>query len=149
MNKNPKLPLSDEERLQLRSLKIRIRDIAGMQPEKLADTLGISFFRARKLVALASFQQIPSIGPQLARNIVDLGYFSLDEVKGLEGAQMFDRLEKLYGCQIDPCVEDGLWLIAYVAKSNKMDKSWWDFSEERKAYRSRYGYPEDRPSGHS
>lgn len=71
--KTPKLPLIEEEKMKLRHMKIRLNEIAEMNPEDLSR------------------------------------------------------------------------LIAYTATHMRFDKQSWDFTKERKAYRSSLGYPEDRP----
>jgi len=141
-----KLPLTDEERTKLRKHKLKITEIASVPIDELRSILDVSLKRAKTLVALASFQQIPSIGPRMAENLIDLGYFSIDSFKGEDGAKLTDELEKLYGYQVDPCVEDQIRLVVYYADNQNKDKQWWDFTEERKAYRAKYGYPDTRPT---
>lgn len=144
----PKLPLTEIERKQLRAHKIKLLQIAEYDEEHLALTLNISLDRAKLLIALALFQQVPSIGPKLAYNLVELGFYSLDDIRsrGESGAELVDRLEKLHGVWMDPCVEDVMRLAVHHAYHRNSDKQWWDFTTERKAYRSKNGYPEDRPS---
>ncbi|MFB6467840.1 helix-hairpin-helix domain-containing protein [Cytobacillus sp. Hz8] len=101
--------------------------------------------RAKYLRALAEFQTIPSIGPKSAQEVIDLEFFSLEEIKNEEGADLINRLESLYGFWEDPCVEDTLRCIVHHANHRDSGKSWWDFTEERKKYRIQYGYPSTRP----
>ncbi|MEJ8546703.1 helix-hairpin-helix domain-containing protein [Brevibacillus borstelensis] len=143
--KTPKLPLTEAERTQLRRAKLRVADMGSQQPEHLSVLLGVSLERARELVALAAFQTIPSIGPKLAEDLVLLGYRTLGELRGLNGADLIDALEAKYGCQIDPCVEDQLRCVIHHAENPGSDKQWWAFTEERKAYREQRGYPATRP----
>ncbi|WP_346726767.1 helix-hairpin-helix domain-containing protein [Bacillus suaedaesalsae] len=108
--------------------------------------IGFKENRAKEIIALSIFQAIPSVGPGLANNVVnDLGYYDFEQIRGQRGEELILALEKKYGVWMDPCVEDGLRCIVYHANKPNSDKSWWDFTEERKAYRSKYGYPEDRP----
>ncbi|CCQ92274.1 conserved hypothetical protein [[Clostridium] ultunense Esp] len=146
MTKNvpPKLPLTPDERNRLRREKMKLSDIADMEPVFLAGILDTSTQRARILIALATFQRIPSVGPRFAQDLVDLGYFSLDELKEADGAKLFDDLERLHGREIDPCVEDQFRLVVDYANNPERGKFWWDFTEERKAYRAQFGYPKSR-----
>lgn len=107
--------------------------------------LGCTEERAKYLIALSQFQTIPSVGPDLAKHVIDLGYYSLAELKGREPAKLFDQLEQLYGYRLDPCVEDSIRLIVHNAETSHSEKRWWDFTEERKLYRHKYGYPDTRP----
>ena len=143
---SPKLPLTDAERAQLRLCHIRLRDIAGMDVMGLSDVLECLPERAKSLRALAEFQTIPSIGPKAAQWVVDLGYFSLDEIRHETGANLLNRLEQRYGYWLDPCVEDTLRCIVHHANTPGSDKSWFAFTEDRKTYRQQHGYPATRPT---
>jgi hypothetical protein len=76
---------------------------------------------------------------------VDLGYYSLDEIKHETGADLISRLEELYGYWMDPCVEVSLRCIVHHANHPDSEKSWYAFTEERKRYRQQNGYPATRP----
>lgn len=145
MSPSPKLALTEEERKRLRTLKIKLSEIANYDADQLSTTLQVSIGRAKELVASAVFQQVPSIGPKLAHNLIELGYYSLDELKNEQGAELVERLERLHGVWMDPCVEDVMRLAVYHANHPGSDKQWWDFREERKAYRLQNGYPQNRP----
>lgn len=142
---SPKLALTDEERKRLRTLKIKLSEIANYDAGQLCITLQVSIERASELVASAVFQQVPSIGPKLAHNLIELGYYTLNELKNEQGAELVERLERLHGVWMDPCVEDVMRLAVYHANHPGSDNQWWDFTEERKAYRLQYGYPQNRP----
>ncbi|MFX3634980.1 MAG: helix-hairpin-helix domain-containing protein [Candidatus Pristimantibacillus sp.] len=145
MSQSPKLALTEEERKRLRELKIKLSEIASYSKEQLSTTLQVNIERARELIASAVFQQVPSIGPKLALNLIELGYYSLEELKNEQGAELVERLERLHDVWMDPCVEDVMRLAVYHANHPGSDKQWWDFTEERKAYRSQNGYPNNRP----
>jgi len=145
-NVSPKLPLTAEERKSLRAFRIKLKDLACMEAKQIADVLSASAERANYLRALAQFQSIPSIGPKMAEAMVALGYLSLEEVRGEDGADLLNRYEQLVGYQVDPCVEDCFRCIVHHAGNPQSRKSWFDFTEERKSYRSRYGYPANRPA---
>jgi len=143
---SPKLPLTYEERVRLRESRVKITEITLMNPLELSNVLGSTLERAQVLCALASFQTIPSIGPRSAQWMLDLGYYSLDDIKGENASDLTNRLEELYGHWMDPCVEDALRCIVYHANHPNSEKCWFDFTEERKAYRAQNGYPTTRPS---
>ncbi|MFD1361224.1 helix-hairpin-helix domain-containing protein [Lentibacillus salinarum] len=145
-NKNPKLPLSAEEKEHLRKYKIKIGDIRELEMDDLAHSLKVSEERAKFIKALATFQQIPSIGHQFADTLVDnLGFHSLGELKGKDGAILLDQLERDLGHWVDPCVEDQIRCVIHHANHPGSTKQWFDFTEERKAYRESNGYPKTRP----
>ena len=106
----PKLPLTPEERAHLRAFKVKLNDIANLDTAQLSQMLEITRERANMLKGLAMFQSVPSIGPKVAARVVDMGYYSLDEIKDLDGADFIDKMEVHLGYWEDPCLEDGLIL---------------------------------------
>ena len=142
---NIKLNLSERERKALRTREIRISDIPEYAADELQGLLGLSEERARELRALADFQRIPSIGIAFARDLYFMGFDDVNALKGKDGASLTDAYERKKAYRTDPCVEDQFRLAAYVATSGDYSKKWWDFTAERKAYRTSRGYPSDRP----
>lgn len=143
--KNIKLPLTDKEKASLRIHKIKISNILDFATDELEVLLNATSERAKEIYALAEFQTVPSVGIKFAEDLVYLGYYSLNEIKEKDGAKLTDEYEKKLGYWVDPCVEDQFRLIVYFANSNDMTKTWWDFTEERKKFRTDNGYPKSRP----
>lgn len=133
--KAPKLDLTAAEKTALRKRKIKISEIIHHSVDQLCSLLGISVQRAKELKAQAEFQSIPSIGPKFAQDLMQLGYFSLDDLIGKDGAILMEELEQLHGIHIDPCVEDQFRLVVHYASYRDSNKQWWDFTEERKKHR--------------
>ena len=142
---SPKLPLTSEERINLRKCKVKLNEIALMDITQLTECLRSTTDRAKYLRGLAQFQAIPSIGPKLAQWVTELGFYSLEELKNENGAELTNRLEEHFGYWEDPCVEDSLRCIVHHANYSDSEKSWWHFSDERKKYREVNGYPDSRP----
>lgn len=142
---NIKLPLTDIEKANLRKHKIKITNVRDFTPDELGVLLNATPERAKEIYALAEFQIIPSVGIKCAEDLVFLGYYSLNELKQKDGAQLTDEYEQKKGYWIDPCVEDQFRLVVYFANTKDKKKSWWDFTEERKKFRTESGYPKSRP----
>lgn len=88
--KRPKLPLSQEEKQILRKMKVKLSDFHKLGLEEIKDMFDISNERARTLKGLAAFQQVPSIGYELAYKLVNyLGYFSLEQIKTENWPEVF------------------------------------------------------------
>ncbi len=128
---NIKLPLTDVEKANLRKNKIKIADILDFATDGLEVLLNATTERAKEIYALAEFQTVPSVGIKFAEDLVFLGYYSLNELKK--------------GYWTDPCVEDQLRLVVNFANTHETKKTWWDFTEERKKFRTENGYPKSRP----
>lgn len=142
---NIKLELSDIERKNLRKNKIKKSDILEYASDELAVLLNVSDVRAKEIYALADFQQIPTIGIEFAKDLIFLGYYSVEELYGKSGADLTDKYEKKKGFKTDPCVEDQFRLVVDFAKNEDYSKKWWDYTNDRKKYRNEFGYPLDRP----
>ena len=143
---NLRLPLTEGERINLRKNKIKMSDFHLHALDELAIYLEATPDRTRELYALAQFQTIPSVGPKFASDLIFLGYYSLAELVDKNGAALTDEYEQKKGYWIDPCVEDQFRLAVHYAQTSDASKTWWDFTQERKAYRSVNGYPSDRPT---
>ena len=133
---NIKLELSDNERTNLRKNKIKKSEILEYASDELAVLLNVSDVRAKEIYALADFQQIPSIGIEFAKDLVFLGYYSIEELNEKSGAELTDHYEKKKGYKTDPCVEDQFRLAVDFAKNKDYSKKWWNFTNERKEYRT-------------
>lgn len=140
-----KLPLTDIEKANLRKHKIKIANILDFATDELEVFLNATPKRAKEIYALAEFQTVPTVGIKFAEDLVFLGYYSLKELKLKDGAKLTDEYELKKGFWTDPCVEDQFRLVVHYAKTNDENKTWWDFTEERKLFRNENGYPKTRP----
>lgn len=140
------LPLSTYEKSNLRKHKIRKSELLFYAADELEVLLQTSFERAKEIRALVEFQQVPSIGIKFAEDLVFMGYYTLDELINKNGAQLTDEFELKKGYWIDPCVEDQFRLAVHYSHTHDRSKNWWDFTAERKEFRSINGYPSGRPT---
>ncbi|HCT30672.1 MAG TPA: Pathogenicity locus [Bacteroidales bacterium] len=140
-----KIELTDSEKQKMRVNKIAIKDIPNYAVDEIEVLLGISSERAREIYALIEFQMIPSIGIRFAEDLISMGYYSINDLKGKDGAMLTDEFELLKGYWIDPCVENQFRLAVHYANTGDNSKKWWDFTEERKKFRLENGYPSSRP----
>jgi len=141
---NP-LEVTPEEVKKLRALRIKKAEIHHHSVSELQDWLNISKKRAKELYALSQFQSLPHIGIRFAHDLISMGFYSLNDLKGKDGARLTDQFEKQIGAWIDPCLEDQFRLIVHYAKHPDSKLNWWDFTPERKAFREKHGYPANRP----
>jgi AraC-like DNA-binding protein len=139
------LDITSAERKKLRAARIRTKEIHLLPVDELQSALQISKIRAMELSALSEFQSLPSIGIRFAHDLISMGYYSLRQLKGKDGARLTDQFEVQTGAWIDPCVEDQFRLVVHYAKHTDSHKNWWDFTAERKAFRAKSGYPRSRP----
>lgn len=140
-----KLNLDNAERAALRRHKIKLSEIITYSIDELSEILHVDMDRTKTIYALADFQRIPSIGIKFAEDLIFLGYYSVLDLQGKDGAELTDLYEKKKGYKTDVCVEDQFRLVVHYANTNDESKRWWDFTEERKKFRAKEGYPKDRP----
>jgi len=144
--KTIKLELTPDERRKLKHNRLKISDLGNYAADEIDVVLGSGKQRAREIAAQITFQQIPSVGPKFAQDLISLGYFSLNDLLEKEGAALFDELERKQGFWTDPCVEDQFRLVVHYANHGGGNNNWWDFTSERKTYRAKNGYPANRPA---
>ncbi|MFJ7734471.1 helix-hairpin-helix domain-containing protein [Lysinibacillus sp. NPDC097231] len=146
MSSNPTLPLTQNEKTKLRKSKVKISKVHTFSIDKLVQMMDISVEKARIIKGLAEFQNVPSIGYKLAEKLVyKLNIYSLNEIKDKNGADLFDELEQRLNVWTDSCVEDQIHCVINYANDSNSSLQWFDFTNERKNYREKVGYPETRP----
>jgi len=146
MKKSIDLELTTEEKQLIKTKKIPQKLLANYAIDEVIAVLDANAERAKTLKALFGFQSIPSIGIKFAKDLMLLGYYNLASLKDKSGPELLNTYEKHTGKWTDPCVEDQFWLVVHYANYFDSKKKWWDFTSERKAFRSQYGYPSDRPT---
>lgn len=73
----------------------------------------------------------PNVGPATARDLQRLGISSLDQLKGQDPREMYDRLCELTGLRQDPCVLDTFKAVVHNSRTGER-RMWWTFTPERK-----------------
>jgi hypothetical protein len=137
--------LSAEEKSILRQQGVSQKMLCDFASDEIAAILNASPERTRELNALNEFQSIPSLGVGFAKELIAQGYYSLEQLKAKSAVELFDAYEKHCGCWADPCVEDSYRLLVHYIEHRDGSKRWWDFTKERKAYRTEFGFQADRP----
>ena len=146
MKKSINLLLTAEEKATLRAQKTKIADLTTFASDEVAMILNADTERAREINALIEFQSIPSLGINFATELIQQGYYSLQQLEGKDPVELFNAFERHVGAWADPCVEDSYRLLADYIKYGNTGKSWWHFTAERKAYRAEHGFPANRPA---
>lgn len=144
MNRESMAPSAEEKRL-FRKNGVRLSQVHLLGPVVIQEMLSCTKKRARELFAFSEFQSVPSVGPRFAQDLIGMGFYSLSDLRGKDGARLTDAYEKKVGVWIDPCVEDMFRLVVHHALHPEDPRKWWDFTAERKRYRLEAGYPADRP----
>jgi hypothetical protein len=145
MKKSINLLLTVPEKAILKARKISMNKLIDYAPDEIASIINANAQRAKEICALIEFQSIPSLGINFATELIEQGYYSLKQLEGKDPVELYNAFEKHCGTWADPCVEDSYRLLTHYIQHRDDTKRWWDFTAERKAYRTQYGFPADRP----
>lgn len=77
-------------------------------------------------------EMLPGIGPSIARELTDLGYREPSELVGEDPEGMFQRLVRMRGERIDPCVLYVFRCAVYCATHGPDDpvlSKWWNWKD--------------------
>lgn len=77
-------------------------------------------------------EEIPGVGPSLARDLEDLGFTAVKDLRGRDPEAMFDTLCELRGTRQDRCVLYVFRCAVYYASHRKHDPGllkWWNWKD--------------------
>ena len=83
--------------------------------------------------SLKEFQRIPGVGKKLARDLKDLGYHSVEGLRGESPEEMYQKLSTLRGRHIDRCVLYVFRTAVYFAENSVHEPEllkWWNWSDK-------------------
>lgn len=82
--------------------------------------------------ALKELQRIPGVGPSIARDLLELGYWSVEELKEENPQEMYERHCAQKGQRVDRCVLYVFRCAVYFAESpvHEPEKlNWWNWKD--------------------
>lgn len=86
-------------------------------------------------------QSIPGIGPSMAKDLRDLGYFKVSDLAGQDPEKMYKRLRLMHGgIKLDRCVLYVFRCAVYFASEETHDPEllkWWNWKSEDDAPNAR------------
>ncbi len=71
--------------------------------------------------SLQQLQQIPGVGKTIARDMLNIGIHSIDDLKGLQAEQLYDRLCQFKVFQVDRCMLYVFRCAIYYASNTDHD----------------------------
>jgi Pathogenicity locus len=86
--------------------------------------------------ALKRLQEIPNVGPAIARRLAELGFDSVASLRGQDPEELFTRTEAVRSTPEDPCLLDTYRAVIAFADTGDA-RPWHAFSRERLAKDSR------------
>jgi hypothetical protein len=79
---------------------------------------------------LKRLQEIPNVGPAVARRLAELGFDGVESLRGQDPEDLFARTEAARGSAEDPCLLDTYRAVIAFADTGD-DRPWHAFSRER------------------
>ncbi len=89
--------------------------------------------------AIKALTVIPGIGKSLAADLIQLGFYKVEDLRGQDPQQMYDRLSQLSGCPQDRCVLYVFRCAVYFAQEPTPDPEllkWWNWKGNWKSSRT-------------
>ncbi len=87
--------------------------------------------KARSSREVKRFEDIPNIGPRIARDFELIGITTPQDLKGRNAHKLYQKLCTVTGVRHDPCVLD-----TFMAAVDFMDgapaRPWWKYTKTRK-----------------
>lgn len=74
--------------------------------------------------------QIPNVGPKVAARLRRLGVERVEDLRGADPEDLFERTCADSGLREDPCLLD-TYTAAVDFATNGVDRPWWEYSRER------------------
>ncbi len=104
----------------------------------------MSFFREANLNAkqdckmrqsvLKELQQIPGVGKEISRDLWNIGFRSIQGVKGQDPDKLYKKLCNFKGIQVDRCVLYVFRCAVYYASNTRHDPrllKWWNWKDKK------------------
>jgi len=81
---------------------------------------------------VCELQEIPGVGPSIARDLNDLDVHSIADLRGADPEQLYRRLCRLRGARVDRCVLYVFRCAVYYAGNREHDAEllkWWNWKD--------------------
>lgn len=82
---------------------------------------------------LDTLESIPGVGPSIARDLRDLGFWSVGDLYDADPEEMYESLNDLRRVRVDPCVLYVFRCATYYASSADPDPEllkWWNWKDQ-------------------
>ena len=86
--------------------------------------------------ALKNLTQIPGIGKSLGNNLINIGIYSVNELKGKNPEMLYEQSNKHADTIQDRCVLYVFRCAVYYANTNEKDRNpeklkWWNWKDKK------------------
>jgi nucleotidyltransferase/DNA polymerase involved in DNA repair len=77
---------------------------------------------------------IPGVGPRMAQDLLDLGFRSVEDLRGADPERMYNDLCRIRGRLVDRCVLYVFRCATYYASRSRHDPDllkWWNWKDRQ------------------
>ena len=77
-------------------------------------------------------QTIPGVGPSIEKDLLELGFRSVADLRGADPEEMYERLQVLRGGPMDRCVLYVFRCVVYFASESRPEPEllkWWNWKD--------------------
>lgn len=81
---------------------------------------------------LKELRAIPGVGLSIARDLWELGYHKVDDLRGQDPESMYQRHMQIRGCHVDRCLLYVFRCAVYYASTEVRDPEklkWWNWKD--------------------
>lgn len=85
-----------------------------------------------KKESIKDFRRIPGVGARIAEDLWNLGFRTVDELKGKDPEKLYEDLCNLQGCKVDRCMLYVFRCAVYFASNKNHDPKllkWWNWKD--------------------
>lgn len=82
---------------------------------------------------MSDLRKIPGIGSEMEKDLIKLGYSTVDSLIGANPEEMYDRICELSGCIVDKCVLYVFRCAVYFAENEHHEPEklkWWNWKDK-------------------
>ncbi len=86
-----------------------------------------------KKTALKNLRVIPGVGPRTAEDLWALGFRAVDELRGVDPEELYQRLQVLAGGPVDRCMLYVFRCAVYFAENSIHEPEklkWWNWKDQ-------------------
>jgi hypothetical protein len=78
---------------------------------------------------------LPGIGKSMSRDLNDLGYATVSELRGADPEEMYESLKEMRGAHIDRCVLYAFRCAVYCSETDDPApalRKWWNWTDDER-----------------
>ena len=92
--------------------------------------------RAKIQTQMDDLQSIPGIGPRIARDLKDLGFCHVEDLRNQDPENMYKDLCEIRGTHIDRCILYVFRCAVYFANNERHEPKllkWWSWKDKKRS----------------